>query len=59
MDPKWRAIHVIASWDGSKVSTKRESLPPMPNELASLFDVEELKKYLLPEELAQLGVGGN
>jgi hypothetical protein len=31
----------------------------MPNELASLFDVEELKKYLLPEELVQLGVGGN
>jgi succinate dehydrogenase / fumarate reductase flavoprotein subunit len=59
MDPKWRAIHVITSWDGSKVSTKRESLPPMPNELASLFDVEELKKYLLPEELVQLGVGGN
>ena len=59
MDPKWRAIHVITSWDGSKVSTKRESLPPMPNELASLFDIEELKKYLLPEELAQLAVGGN
>jgi succinate dehydrogenase / fumarate reductase flavoprotein subunit len=59
MDPKWRAIHVITSWDGSKVSTKRESLPPMPKELAGLFDVEELKKYLLPEELAQLGMGGN
>jgi succinate dehydrogenase / fumarate reductase, flavoprotein subunit len=59
MDPKWRAIHVITSWDGSKISTKRESLPPMPKELSSLFDVEELKKYLLPEELAQLGVGGN
>ena len=59
MDPKWRAIHVITSWNGSKVSTKRESLPPMPKELAGLFDVEELKKYLLPEELAQLGMGGN
>ena len=59
MDPKWRAIHVITSWDGSKVSTKRESLPPMPTELASLFDVEELKKYLLPDELVQLGMGGN
>jgi succinate dehydrogenase / fumarate reductase flavoprotein subunit len=59
MDPKWRAIHVITSWDGSKVSTKRESLPPMPKELAGLFDAEELKKYLLPEELAQLGMGGN
>jgi hypothetical protein len=27
--------------------------------LAELFDVEELKKYLLPNELAQLGMGGN
>jgi hypothetical protein len=53
------AIHVITSWDGSKVSTERQTLPPMPKELAGLFDVEELKKYLLPEELAQLGMGGN
>jgi succinate dehydrogenase / fumarate reductase flavoprotein subunit len=59
MDPTWRAIHVITSWDGSKVSTERQSLPPMPKELAELFDVEELKKYLLPNELAQLGMGGN
>jgi succinate dehydrogenase / fumarate reductase flavoprotein subunit len=59
MDPTWRAIHVITSWDGSKVSTERQSLPPMPKELAELFDVEELKKYLLPQELAQLGMGGN
>ncbi len=59
MDPKWRAIHVITSWDGSKVSTERQTLPQMPKELAELFDVDELKKYLLPEELAQLGMGGN
>ena len=59
MDPKWRAIHVITSWDGSKVSTERQTLPPLPRELAELFDGEELKKYLLPEELAQLGMGGN
>ena len=59
MDPKWRAIHVITSWDGSKVTTERQSLPPMPKELGALFDVEELKKYLLPEELVALGMGGN
>jgi succinate dehydrogenase / fumarate reductase flavoprotein subunit len=59
MDPKWRAIHVITSWDGSKVSTERQTLPPLPKELAELFDGEELKKYLLPDELAQLGMGGN
>ena len=59
MDPKWRAIHVITSWDGSKVSTERQTLPSLPKELDELFDGEELKKYLLPEELAQLGMGGN
>jgi succinate dehydrogenase / fumarate reductase flavoprotein subunit len=58
MDPKWRAIHVITSWDGTSVNTQRESLPPLPTELATLFDVEELQKYLLPEELVQLGMGG-
>jgi succinate dehydrogenase / fumarate reductase flavoprotein subunit len=58
MDPKWRAIHVITSWDGSTVSTQRESLPALPTELATLFDVDELQKYLLPEEMAQLGMGG-
>jgi hypothetical protein len=29
----------------------------MPKELANLFEQEELSKYLLPEELVQLGMG--
>ena len=57
MDKKWRPKHVINSWNGSSVETKIESIPPMPKELAGLFDKEELSKYLLPEELAQLGMG--
>ena len=57
MDKNWRAKHVINSWNGSSVETKIESIPPMPKELAGLFDKEELSKYLLPEELAQLGMG--
>ena len=57
MDKNWRPKHVINSWNGSSIETKIESIPPMPKELAELFDKEELGKYLLPEELAQLGMG--
>ena len=57
MDKNWRSKHVICSWNGSKVETKIESITPMPKELAELFDKEELSKYMLPEELTQLGMG--
>jgi succinate dehydrogenase / fumarate reductase flavoprotein subunit len=57
MDKNWRPKHVINSWNGTSVETKIESIPPMPKELAGLFDKDELSKYLLPEELAQLGMG--
>ena len=57
MDKNWRPKHVITSWNGSSVDTKIESIPPMPKELAGLFEEEELGKYLLPEELVQLGMG--
>ena len=57
MDKNWRPKHVINSWNGSSVETKIESIPPMQKELAGLFEKEELGKYLLPEELAQLGMG--
>ena len=57
MDKNWRAKHVICSWNGSKVETRIETITPMPKELAELFDKEELSKYMLPEELTQLGMG--
>ncbi len=57
MDKSWRSKHVICSWNGSKIETRIESIPPMPKELAELFDKEELSKYMLAEELTQLGMG--
>ena len=57
MDKNWRSKHVICSWNGSKIETRIETLPAMPKELAELFDKEELSKYMLPEELTQLGMG--
>ena len=59
MDPKWRQINVLATWDGATVHVEQEANPLLPSELAALFDPDELKKYLLPEELEQLGMGGH
>ena len=57
MDKNWRSKHVICSWSGSKIETRIEAIPPMPKELAGLFEKEELSKYMLAEELTQLGMG--
>ncbi len=59
MDAKWRCVSLLASVDGDHVSVRRESNPLLPKELAELFEADELKKYLLPEELEQLGMGGH
>ena len=55
MDANWRQVNSIATWDGSSMSVVKQLLPPMPKELASLFDIEELKKYLTEEELSNYG----
>jgi succinate dehydrogenase / fumarate reductase flavoprotein subunit len=55
MDANWRQVNSIATWDGSSMSVVKQLLPPMPKELASLFDIEELKKYLTEEELNNYG----
>ena len=55
MDPTWRQVNSITTWSGDSMSVVKEPLPSMPNELAALFDVEELKKYLTESELANYG----
>ena len=57
MEKNWRSKHVICAWNGAKIETRIETIKPMPKELAELFEKEELSKYMLPEELAQLGMG--
>ena len=59
MDANWRKWNLLTKWNGKSVELVKEENPMMPRELAELFDVEELKKYLLPEELEQLGMGGH
>jgi succinate dehydrogenase / fumarate reductase flavoprotein subunit len=58
MNSKWRQVNHITSWNGSSIELKQQKLPFMPKELYSLFDPEELKKYLSEEEMAVVK-GGN
>jgi succinate dehydrogenase / fumarate reductase flavoprotein subunit len=51
MDPKWRSLNNIASFNGKEVSVKQQPLPFMPNELFDLFDIHELEKYMSKDEL--------
>jgi len=55
MDPNWRQVNSITTWDGNSMSVVKEPLPPIPNELAELFEKEELKKYLTEAELSKYG----
>ena len=55
MDSSWRQVNSISTFDGNTVSVSKESLPPMPKELLDLFEIDELKKYMTPDELANHG----
>jgi succinate dehydrogenase / fumarate reductase flavoprotein subunit len=55
MNPDWRQINQIASFDGDKVTIKSQTLPVIPKELFDLFDVHELEKYMTPAEIAKGG----
>jgi succinate dehydrogenase / fumarate reductase flavoprotein subunit len=55
MDPKWRTLNNIASFNGKEVVVKQQPLPVMPKELLELFEKVELEKYLTSDELAKGG----
>jgi succinate dehydrogenase / fumarate reductase flavoprotein subunit len=55
MSPEWRKITLICSLDGDRVMLKRQPLAPMREDLLTLFDRAELKKYLTDEELPPAG----
>ena len=57
MDATWRQVNSIATWNGDSMTVVKQPLPPMPKELAGLFELDELKKYLTTEELANYGGG--
>jgi succinate dehydrogenase / fumarate reductase, flavoprotein subunit len=57
MDAEWRKVNLICRPDGEAVAVEKQPLPVMPPELLSLFDRDELSKYMTEEELAILPEG--
>ena len=55
MNPKWRQVNNISSFNGKEIVVKQQDLPTMPKELFDLFDIHELEKYMTPEEIAKGG----
>ncbi len=51
---QWRNINLVAKKSGDGVEVEKRPLPAIPMELLSLFEVDELKKYLTDEELTAL-----
>ena len=54
MSAEWRKLNLICAADGDGAVLKRQPLPVMPPELLSLFEKEELSKYLTADELSVL-----
>ncbi len=54
MSPQWRKVNLVCRPDGDGVEVTRRPLPVMPPELLSLFERDELNKYMTDEELATL-----
>jgi succinate dehydrogenase / fumarate reductase flavoprotein subunit len=54
MSAEWRKVNLICRPAGDGVEVTRQPLPVMPPELLSLFDRDELTKYMTDDELAIL-----
>jgi len=54
MSAEWRQTNLICRASGSDVTVNKQPLPVMPVELLSLFDRDELSKYLTEPELSVL-----
>jgi succinate dehydrogenase / fumarate reductase flavoprotein subunit len=57
MNDEWRKVNLVCRPDGEGVAVEKQPLPVMPPELLSLFDREELSKYMTADELAILPEG--
>jgi succinate dehydrogenase / fumarate reductase, flavoprotein subunit len=54
MSDEWRKVNLVCRPAGEGVEVTQQPLPTMPPELLSLFDREELSKYMTDEELSIL-----
>jgi succinate dehydrogenase / fumarate reductase, flavoprotein subunit len=59
MNPKWRQVNHITSWNGKEMEIRQQKLPMMPRELLDLFDPHELEKYMTTEEMASVKGGSH
>jgi succinate dehydrogenase / fumarate reductase flavoprotein subunit len=57
MSNEWRQVNLICRPEGGGVVVDQQPLPSMPPELLSLFDREELSKYMTEKEIASLPDG--
>jgi succinate dehydrogenase / fumarate reductase, flavoprotein subunit len=58
MTPQWRLTNLICRADGdNNVRVDKQPLPTMPIELLTLFDRDELTKYLTEDELTAVPKG--
>jgi succinate dehydrogenase / fumarate reductase flavoprotein subunit len=57
MNPQWRQVNSISSWNGKSVDVVQQKLPSLPKELFDLFELDELKKYLTPAEITSVKGG--
>jgi succinate dehydrogenase / fumarate reductase flavoprotein subunit len=54
MSAQWRKVNLVCRPEGEGVEVTQQPLPVMPPELLSLFDRDELNKYMTDDELAIL-----
>ena len=54
MSADWRQVNLVCRPSGEGVEVTRQPLPVMPPELLSLFDRDELSKYMTEDELVIL-----
>lgn len=59
MSSEWRKVNLVAHIENGEVVVEKQALPEMREELLNLFDVEELAKYMTPEELTRHSKGAN
>ena len=59
MNAEWRKFNLVSHFTNGEVAVEKLALPEMRDELLNLFDIEELGKYMTPEELTRHSKGAN
>ena len=59
MSAEWRKFNLVSHFTNGEVAVEKLALPEMRDELLNLFDIEELGKYMTPEELTRHSKGAN